>query len=206
MFGMLDYRAHKLWILLGYPFILIGRIFSIFVMPFIAFGIAINYANEPFLQIIYSIFALLVIEIIWSIVFFLSLWVIKNTILLFIDVIPADGRSKDEAMMVMMDGDAAITILEAAKPRPEYSDDLIHRISSINIFHRVFYFRIRNRLEQIRIYYTEHPEVHSSYDNDILICKHLGLMPGLFEKILTNDLYRRTVATYSVLLLILLFN
>jgi predicted membrane protein len=147
MFGMLDYRAHKIWILLGYPFILIGRVVSIFVMPFIAFAIAINYANEPFLQIIYSIFALLFIEIIWSIVFFLILWVIKNLILLFIDVMPADGRSKDEAMMVMMDGDAAITILEAAKPRPEYSDDLIHRISSINIFHRVFYFKIRHRLD-----------------------------------------------------------
>lgn len=62
-----------------------------------------------------------------------------------------------------------------------------------------------NRMRRLRDYYAENPELRSSYENDILIWKRLGIMPGIFEKILTNHVYRRAAMTYSTSIVILLW-
>lgn len=93
MFGMLDYRAHKLYIILfGIPNLLL-LLFSLFGLPFAYYEVGKNYTDSHFMQIIVSLVALIVIELFWAIfVTYLS----KFYIFLFgllVDVIPAEGRT-----------------------------------------------------------------------------------------------------------------
>jgi hypothetical protein len=46
MFGMLDYRAHKLYALLVYPIAYALRLTAIFGLPIISYLIAVTYASR----------------------------------------------------------------------------------------------------------------------------------------------------------------
>jgi hypothetical protein len=67
MFGMLDYRAHKLYLMIfGIPNFLLVLI-SLFGLPFAYYGIGKSYADSHLMMIVVSLLALLVVEIIWNI-------------------------------------------------------------------------------------------------------------------------------------------
>lgn len=62
MFGMLDYRAHKLYLLLfGIPWYVI-RWMIIIGLPFIYYGIGLKVADNRLLQIVVSLFALFLLK------------------------------------------------------------------------------------------------------------------------------------------------
>ena len=67
MFGMLDYRAHKLYLILfGIPIIIINLI-SIFGIGFIAYLVGFSFVETWLIKIILSVVVLFIVEGLWAI-------------------------------------------------------------------------------------------------------------------------------------------
>ena len=65
MFGMLDYRAHKLYLILMFiPHTLIFLV-GVFGLPLINYGIGVSLADERIYQIIISLISVFIVEVIW---------------------------------------------------------------------------------------------------------------------------------------------
>ena len=60
---------------------------------------------------------------------------------LFVDIIPADGRTSEEAQAVVWNGDKAIHLLKFNKKKPkDWTDEDIEKLSSgfFNYFYKIF--------------------------------------------------------------------
>ena len=109
MFGMLDYRAHKLYFLIFFIPISLLTLFSLFALPLINYSIGFFLSDVRVLQILISLVSLFVLEIVWLLFIFGFISKLFQFIFeLFVDVIPHDGRTKEEAKMVVYNGDKAI--------------------------------------------------------------------------------------------------
>ena len=62
MFGMLDYRAYKLYLILFFIPLFLLTLFQVFGLPFIYYAIGANLAENRILEIIISMIALLIIR------------------------------------------------------------------------------------------------------------------------------------------------
>jgi hypothetical protein len=206
MFGMLDYRAHKLYLLLfGIPWFVI-RWMIIFGLPFLYYGIGHQVADNRLLQIAVSLIALFIIEIFVIIgaayieKFFMFIF---N---LFIDVVPAGDRTKEEAIFVVRSGDVAIKIIELGKKHPrEWTDE------DAAFYHRGFFgwfFKeaISHRFEMIKNYFIENPDIAFNEWNIKNYLSKNNLSMSLLERLFTNAAYRASAISYSLTLLLLLFN
>jgi len=213
MFGMLDYRAHKLYVILfGIPLFLvtwaliIGR-------PALAYLISYSYFENE----IGEVFAAIALTILFELVLIpvaLGLPKLVNFIFTLIaDVIPANGRTQDEANSVVWGGDKAITVLNLSKHPREWTEESIENAASLDWIQSLFYGRkVTERIRFIKDKYTELEREHGSYPtvNESLTKKFLvegGLEPPTeFEKFICNKMMRSMVYPYVVLLLLILFN
>lgn len=198
MFGMLDFRAHKLYLIIfGIPNFLLLLI-SLFGLPFAYYEIGKSYANSYITQVIFSLIALVVIEIIWAIfVTYLSKFYMF-LFGLFVDIIPADGRTEEEAKAVVWNGEKAIHLIKFTKKKPkDWTDEDIDKLSSG--FFNFFYAAKRSlRFVKIREYFTDNPKVNY---NDWTLNEFLrkeNIERDIFEKIVTEPFYRGCVIRYSL--------
>lgn len=104
MFGMLDYRAHKLYWLLMLPFNILAKL-GFFAVVFAAILIAQEITSIILLKIV---LAYIIMEAI-SLIIYLPLWLlisgaIKKFFLLFVDVVPSYGANAEEAEAVLLQG------------------------------------------------------------------------------------------------------
>lgn len=206
MFGMLDYRAHKLFLILfGIPWFLI-RWLAIIGLPFAYYGIGLSVADNRLLQIGASLIALFIGEIIWMIVvtyidkFFMFLF---N---LFVDVIPADGRTKEEALMVVKGGQQSIRALNLAKKHPnEWSDD-DYKAYTDSVFTIFFRSSIDKRIEFIKDYYAENPHDFASVSSVEEALKKKALDVDWLERLVCNPQWRAMAISYALTAYLLLFN
>ena len=206
MFGMLDYRAHKLYLLLfGIPWF-VFRWMIIIGLPFIYYGIGLKVADNRLLQIVASLFALFFIEIIVAIVVTYLDKFLMFVFKLFVDVIPDDGRTEEESLSVVKLGDVAIKLIDARKKHPkDWTDE------DIAFFHRGFFgwfFKdvITHRLEMLRNYFTENPniEITEWTTKDYLSKNNLSM--SVWEHLFTNQTYRVTAISYSITIVLLISN
>jgi hypothetical protein len=107
MFGMLDYRAHKLYWLFTLPFRLASTVFYfIFIAIAVSLGIWTGY-QPPLLQMIvaYVVFEamLLVFNVLWL---FLIMLPLEKIFFWLVDVIPARGEDTEEAKEIVRKGRA----------------------------------------------------------------------------------------------------
>src|SRR3990167_1959980 len=103
MFGMLDYRAHKLLWLLLLPVAIFFRLLF-FVIVFASILIAYQITNISFFQIIV---AFIVMEIAGFIFYLFGCFVeffIKKVFFWVVDIIPAYGADHEEAKAVVLFG------------------------------------------------------------------------------------------------------
>jgi hypothetical protein len=206
MFGMLDYRAHKLYLLMfGIPWF-VFRWVIIIGLPFVYYAIGLQVAENRLLQIITSLIALFFIEIIVAVAvtyldkFFMFIF---N---LFVDVISVDERTIEESLLVVKIGDVAIKSIEIGKKHPkDWSDE------DIAFYHRGFFawfFRekITHRFENIRNYFIENPNLfYNGWDvNNYLSNNNISI--SLWEKIVTNPTYRNSAISYSITIILLISN
>lgn len=104
MFGMLDYRAHKLMQVLWLPFAILAKLSS-FVIIAVAISIAEFTSYSALVKIIiayllFEIIGIIVFQVIWA----LAVWAFKRAFFWLIDVVPAHGADHEEAQAIALYG------------------------------------------------------------------------------------------------------
>lgn len=203
---MLDYRANKLFLIVfGIPWFVL-RWVAILGFPFLYYGIGLALADNRFLQILISLISLFVGELIWN---FVVIYIDKFFMFLFnlfVDVIPAEGRNKEEANMVVKGGHQAIRMLNLTKNHPSsWTDDDLACFKS-GIFTFFFMDNVEKRIALIKSYYKEHPEEFAGMQSveNLLIKKSLQV--GWLERLVCNPQLRGCAISYSLMSYLLLFN
>ena len=206
MFGMLDYRAHKLYLMIfGIPNFLLA-LFSLFGLPFVYYAIGNNYADSHAMVIIYSLIACLLIEIIWGILVHYLEKIYIFIFGLFVDVIPADGRSEDEAKLVVWNGEKAIFLINFNKKKPkDWTDEDFERMTT-GFFNFFFKDKLIENYEKIKDYYIENPKILPNERNTRNFVKKENLELNIFGKIIVNPFFRVYAIRYSIFLYLLVFN
>jgi hypothetical protein len=206
MFGMLDYRANKLFLIIfGIPWFLL-RWIAILGLPFLYYGIGLTLVDNRLLQVGVSLVSLFIGELIWLLI---VTYIDKFVMFLFnllVDVIPADGRTKEEALMVVKGGQQAIRMLNLSTKHPnEWSDDdfMAYKDSIFTIFFRN---RIDERIEFIKDYYAQNPDEFISISSIEDALKKKALEVSWLERLVCNPQWRAMVISYGLTAYLLLFN
>lgn len=205
MFGMLDYRAHKLYKVLVFPIIFVLTVLNIFCLPIIAYLIAINYASESVWQFLLAVVTLFLIGIPWFFIVKMILAIPEAIFNFLLDPEPADGRTKEEAKLVVVSGQKGITLLEFNKPASEWSDEAIEALSRISLTSRLFQNKIRKRFYALKDYYMNNPDLKPGEYNNIKFLKESNLAIGWLESIISNPFWRVLVLQGLTLLVLLIF-
>ena len=162
MFGMLDYRAHKLYVVLLYPLAYLLTFLTFFVPTTAAYFCGLWVTKDPVFLPIVVFFAWLIVGIPWGLLIKLLLAVPTAIFNFLIDPIPADGRSKDEALAVVASGENAILALRFNQPAKEWTHEDIIAVSRISFTSRFYEDDIQRRLYKIRDFYEYNPHVIQS--------------------------------------------
>jgi hypothetical protein len=213
VFGMLDYRAHKLYVLLfAIPNFIVGWIFIIG-KPLLSYVVAYSYLDSGITKIVGAILILFLGEIVLMPIGLGWGKFVNFLFTLIVDIIPADGRTKEEAQLVAWRGDKAITALNLSKHPREWTEESIENAASLDWIQSLFYGRkVTERIRFIKDKYEELEREHGSYPtvNESLTKKFLiegGLEPQTeFEKFITNKVMRLMVYPYLILVLLLVAN
>jgi hypothetical protein len=206
MFGMLDYRANKLFLIIfGIPWFLL-RWIAILGLPFLYYGIGLTLVDNRLLQVGVSLVSLFIGELIWLLI---VTYIDKLFMFLFnllVDVIPAEGRTKEEALMVVKGGQQAIRMLNLSTKHPnEWSDDdfMAYKDSIFTIFFRN---RIDERIEFIKDYYAQNPDEFISISSIEDALKKKSLEVSWLERLVCNPQWRAMAFSYGLTTYLLLFN
>jgi hypothetical protein len=104
MFGMLDYRAHKLFSLLTFPFRLVTK-GVYFILIAIAVWIGVWTGYQPLLQMIVAYVAFEGMGIVFSILWLVLItWPVDKIFFWMVDVVPARGENTEEAKEIVRKG------------------------------------------------------------------------------------------------------
>ena len=208
MFGMLDYRAHKLYVILFFiPNFLLGM-FHLIGLPIIHYSIGVAFADERIFQILISLAAMLIIESIWVIVL---ISVISKTFEflfeLIVDVIPHDGRTKEEAKLVVWNGNKAIRTLHIAQHPRAWEESVLEEIPANDWVNNIFFRgKIVFRLLVVHEYYLDAPETPFTDTEVERILDERNLKPSWQETVFGNPQIRRALIGYSFLLFLFLLH
>jgi hypothetical protein len=206
MFGMLDYRAGKLYMLLfGIPLFLFSWL-TIVGLPFLYYGIGLYLANGRILQAVITIVAYLILGVFFAIVFHQIDKLLMFLFKIFVDVIPADNRTKEEAELIVKAGNRAVFLFNFNKKHPsEWTDNDMSYLSQgfLNFFYKD---KIENRLRRLRVFYLENTEVVPSASASEQFLKEQSLNMTVLEQVITNPVYRNTTIQALFLLYLIVFN
>ena len=209
MFGMLDYRAHKLyWILFIIPNIILSA-FAIFGLPLINYTIGLELAENRIFQILISLVSLFIVEIIWLMIIFGPISKLFQFVFsLFVDVIPHDGRTKEEAQLVVWNGEEAIRALAINKHPSTWTDDLINSLPKDDwVVNWFFKDDIIRRFDLIQTEYSFRSEDSPYNDYEVTkILEQNDMVMGRLEKYVTTPTIRASIYSYSVFLLLIIYN
>jgi hypothetical protein len=211
MFGMLDYRAHKLYIILFCIPLLIVHIFTIFGLPIINYAIGLQLFDERIFQIISSLVSACIVGIIWSFfIFGVVSKLFQFLFTLFVDVIPHDGRTKEEAQLVVWGGDKTILILEVDKHPSKWRENFEEELAKIDWVQNLFFKRkIIDRFLRVKENFEfddeEEVSVYNSYKAEKFL-KDNNLETTWVEKFICNKLYRRYVVGWLFFIYLLAFD
>ena len=208
MFGMLDYRAHKLLFLTFFIPNFAMTIFSLFALPLINYSIGISLADERIFQILISVVSLFVLGLIWLMVFIIIVKSFEFIFSLFVDIIPHDGRTKDEAEMVAWGGDKAIRHLAISKHPNTWTDELINELPKNDWVQNICFRKlIIRRCELIKEHYKSLPEdtPYNDYHAEKILEEN-NLVVKWQEKVLSTKQIRKILISFSFFLLLIIFN
>ena len=207
MFGMLDYRAHKLfWILFVIPRTILILI-TIFGIPWVNYAIGLLADNRIF-QILISLVSLLIVEAIWMLVCFGFSRLFRFIFVFFVDIVPHGGRTKEEALFVVEGGEGAIRALGFNEHPNTWSEEFIRSNRKSDWVQTIFFRdKATRRLELIREEYAELPLDASFNDRDIRrILGRTQMERGWFEKLCCDADFRIMAYSYLILLFLLVYH
>ena len=199
---MLDYRAHKLYKVLVFPVVFILALFAIFGLPIISYLIATHFVSVRVMQLLLAAVVLFLLGIPWFFVVKIIVAIPTAIFNFLIDPVPADGRTKEEAQVVVWSGQKGIVLLELNKPASEWSDEAIESLSRINLSTSLFQGKIQKRFYALRDYYVTHPNLQQNEYNTTKFLRENKMSIGVIETVITNQMWRTTALQASFLLAI----
>lgn len=206
MFGMLDYRAHKLYWLLTLPINIPLRLMAMFAVPFIDYAIGKNFGSERVWEIAITIAIIFPIELIWTLIVKIISKMINGIFSFLVDVEPANGRTKEEAQVVVWNGETAIHALSLEQNPDFWTDEAIESVTKGDLIGRVYAKNRRKRIFALRNYYQQNPEISRNEYEAKKFLKENGIEPSLFELIISNQIYRLWTIAYGFLLWLIIIN
>lgn len=204
MFGMLDYRAYKLYLILfGIPNWILVMV-SLFGLPLLYIELGKIWADSAFMIVIASIVSAFIVEIIWSILMTGLLKLYLFIFQLFVDIIPAEKRSKEEALQVATGGPNVAFLIKFNKKEPkEWTDKDIEFLTK-GFFNFFFRDEIVHRINKIKTHYIENPDEPPNEWNTKAFLKKNKLEMPLVEKVVTNPFLRACVIRYGFFIILLM--
>lgn len=153
---MLDYRAHKLYLITVTPIKWIFTTIWFIVQTVLPVIVAIKTTDGEWLItliVIYYLFSLMFI----GGLFMWSLILLEKIFFFFIDVEPTSNHSKEEAIRVVKYGSNAITVIKMEKTSPYYweEEDIIKITESKIFFPKYFIDKNYEGFIFIKNYYRE---------------------------------------------------
>ena len=207
MIGMLDYRAHKLYLLIfGLP-IFVLRLFAILILPIINVSIGMYFFDSRIAQILASVFSLFILELIWLAFGLLSHKIFDFLFSLIVDVVPHDGRSIEEADLVVKSGGKAILALEVSNTHPsKWDDKLISEFIKTDWIQSFFYGEaVLRRMKLVRDYYAlNEDEEYGSYRVESVLLEN-SVKQDWVEEFMCNSNTRISLIGYLFFLFLILF-
>lgn len=209
MFGMLDYRAHKLYLILFFLPNLALVLFATLGLPVINYSVGISLADNRVIQILISLVSLLILELVWiAFIYGLISKFYQFLFGLFVDIIPSNGRSEEEAKLVVWQGQKAITSLAFGSSHPStWTDKLVNDFSRLDWLQSLFYRQnVLARVNAIAEHYRSLPPDSSfgEFEYDAILSEH-DLNIGRLEKFLCNAHVRWSIVTYSLFIYLIIF-
>ncbi|NBV01087.1 MAG: hypothetical protein EBS31_06570 [Burkholderiaceae bacterium] len=202
MFGMIDYRARKFYLLLFSIPNLVFWLLTSFGYPSASYFIGANIAG-----VLGAIIAFVVIGFLWNFLAKFYMVATYGFFSLLVDVIPHNGRSAEEAKNVVLLGDRYIDILEISSVGlADIDDSLIDRYSKHVPLAAFFGEITKQRLTALRNYYADNRDMLPTDHRSDELLKQWGMYPSIFEKVLANPTYRSWLIQVFVFLLLVLFN
>lgn len=215
MFGMLDYRAHKLFLILfGIPNLIL-QVLIFILLPIASYHIGFNllsgyisHFTGYLLQFISAVGIYFLISTILSFFLFFVVTKLVNFLFgLFIDVIPHDGRNQEEAMLVVWRGEKGIAHIRMGVHPKEWNDDDPQKFAKVDWVSRLFFSdQIIARLTALRQHYIEYPD--DTFHNDKIkeLLNQYDVKMGWAEKVFTSSMVRNFILQFTYLIILLLWN
>ncbi len=209
MFGMLDYRAHKLYWLMSLPFRLVMRI-TFFVAIIVAILIAQSTSFGTLIKIVIAYVAFEAILLVVGTAIYAALgWVLTRFFFFLIDVVPAHGANAEEAKAIVLTGRAFELLKNLENDIENWTyDDTRELVSKANWRARWF-FPIRERMEaRIRELKRIHDET-GQQPRDLgqaAIEKLCEALPNgkvsLLEKAIVNQQFFNSIVAFCIIVII----
>lgn len=140
MFGMLDYRAHKLYRLITFPFYFISWIIF---FSAIAVGIMVARSTE-FSWWAKIIIAYLVFELalfIGNLLFKCLMWLFNRAFFWTVDVIPSEGSDNEEARAIVLSGELPLLMKKLGLKIEDWTEEDTAKLASYAPWRSRLFFR-----------------------------------------------------------------
>jgi hypothetical protein len=216
MLGMLDYRAHKLYLILfGIPLFLITWALIIG-RPALAYLISYSYFENEIGEVLGAIALTVLFELVLIPVALGLSKAVNFLFTLIVDVIPANGRTQEEAKQVVWNGEKALIVFEMNKRPSEWTEQSVEQFASLDWVQTLFFKQkvldrlsfIKKKYEKLDLPYKP-GDVLYPYNEWVVrdLLEEEGIDPPTeFEKFICNKMMRAMVYPYVVLLLLILFD
>jgi len=208
MFGMLDYRAQKLYLIIfGIP-VFVLSLLMVFGLPCINYALGLYFSNDRVWQIIVSVAFVIPTELFWNLIILTFITKIFETLFeLIIDIIPTDGRTEEEAKIIVRTGEKGIILWEMAKNPRDWSDETIIKFSRSGLLNNIFFRRkVIERCNIIRDRFINNLDLEDNDRNTDGILEENNLTLGKLELAATNGFYLRWILSYSLFAYLLFTN
>tara|TARA_B110000208_G_C11525274_1_gene342181 strand:+ start:49 stop:687 length:639 start_codon:yes stop_codon:yes gene_type:complete len=209
MFGMLDYRAHKLYFIIAIFPRMVLWLFAVFGLPFLSYYIGLIYADGRITQFAISFVAFLVIGLAYPFVhYFLFSKFFWFVFTLFIDVIPSNGRSEAQAQNVVWYGQKVITMIATENTPPSaWTQKFREDIVKTDFIQELFYKQIMLRRSQAIFEHYQSLPPDSPGDAELVaeILKEHNLTIGTLEQFLCHPQRRGVIISIIFFIYLIIF-
>jgi hypothetical protein len=198
MFGMLDYRANKLYqIIFLMPWFFV-RWVGVIGLPFVYYISGLILFQNRIFQVCLSILFYFIGGVLFQ--FFVN-YIDKLGLLflnVFVDVIPVDGRTKEQSIAVVKQGQQAIRLinLENKSPNDWSEDDLLAFKGGFAKF--LYRNKINSRIDSIRAYYSDKPNTRINNVDIEAILNANSLKIGVFELFICNTRWQASIISGGI--------
>jgi hypothetical protein len=210
LFGMLDYRAHKLYWLISLPFRLINRI-MFFVVIFVGIAIAQSTSYSVPVKIVIAYASM---EAIGIVAYVTILWWMASALnrffLFLVDVVPAHGANAEEAKAIALSGRAFELNKKFQTDIENWTYEDTEELASLTNWRARLFFPTRDRLEATvsklqDIYYEFGKQPRDLGASKIAEIRESlpGGKPSWFEKAIVNQQIFNALLAFAIVVAVI---